>query len=109
MGSSSGLLGALQTTGYIITYHVVSDQQATDAKTEEIKQKLQARHDNARIIHNVTLGNVTATTIIGLKPDTRYVFAVAAVVEPFSDQLFMTPSTSMVGGRIHQALRWPFF
>ena len=101
VGSSSGLLGALQTTGYIITYHVVSDQQATDAKTEEIKQKLQARHDNARIIHNVTLGNVTATTIIGLKPDTRYVFAVAAVVEDrFSDQLFID-TVDLYGRRSH--------
>ncbi|KAH8086681.1 hypothetical protein JL720_7120 [Aureococcus anophagefferens] len=32
-------------------------------------------------IFSVTLGNVTTTTIIGLDPDTRYVFAVAAVVE----------------------------
>ena len=63
VGSSSGLLGALQTTGYLLLI-IVSDQQATDAKTEEIKQKLKARHDNARITHNVTLGNVTATTLL---------------------------------------------
>lgn len=102
VGSSSRLLGALQTTGYIITYHVVFDQQAAHAKMKEIKQQPQTRSDHARVtLHNVTLGNVTATTIIGLKPDTRYVFAVAAVVEDrFSDQSFID-TVDFYGRRSH--------
>ncbi|KAH8059410.1 hypothetical protein JL722_5439 [Aureococcus anophagefferens] len=98
-GAPSKLLGALQTTGYVVHYKVDEARDADGFYTRGEDDRLGsgafgAPRDPRKIegardryapatndIFSVTLGNVTTTTIIGLDPDTRYVFAVAAVVE----------------------------
>lgn len=48
---------------------------------------------------NLTVGNVTTTSIRGLEPDTVYVFAVAAMVEGAIDQKAATAPTDLYGRR----------
>lgn len=95
-GANSKLLGALQSTGYLVTCQL--DYVHTEAKGESLGSS--PRYDQ-RSTHQITLGNVTKTTIVGLRPDTSYVFSVAAVVENrFNDQSFID-TVDLYGRRPH--------
>lgn len=51
------------------------------------------------IIHNLTLGNVTTTSVRGLRPGTEYVFAVAAVSEGAHNERSANLTTDLYGRR----------
>ena len=79
-GDPSKLLGALGVTGYVVSYREADDRRADAVYSRPEDDALDA-------FASITLGNVTTTTVVGLRPDVRYVFAVAAVSEDrFTDR-----------------------
>ena len=86
-GDPSKLFGALQTTGYVVSYRPDAARDADDVYSASKDAAMDdgfydvRTPDVERSVKTVTLGNVTTTTVVDLEPDTRYVFAVAAVVE----------------------------
>ena len=82
--SASPLRVMWHTTGYVVSYRIEAEKDARKGELQDKNRFLEG------IAHEVTFGNITSTTILGLEPASSYVFAVAAVVEDrFGDQTFL--------------------